>query len=189
MSLTTAGRPSRNCRRSRRRCRSKSRARSSRATNRPTFRSTARSILIAVANMAASTASRDRRMPSWACRRGSISNRNCSPSPMRQSCSTGSCRRMAIRPARSRSEQIPIRISRWKSSGASCARSSKSWRRAAIRSASSPNRRWSPATSTFWAAWPSADWPRWRCRSRRSTVNWRAPWSRARQRRRNGSKR
>ena len=83
-SSTTAGNRSRNCRRSRPRCRSRSRARSSPATNRPTFPSTARSIPIAAASMAASTASRGRRTPIWACRRGSISSRSCSPSRMRR---------------------------------------------------------------------------------------------------------
>ena len=51
---------------------------------RPTSPSTARSIPIAAASMAASTASRGRRTPIWACRPGSISNRSCSPSRMRR---------------------------------------------------------------------------------------------------------
>ena len=48
---------------------------SSRATIRPTSPSTARSIPIGAASMAASTASRGRRTPIWACRPGSISRR------------------------------------------------------------------------------------------------------------------
>ena len=46
----------------------------------------------------------------------------------------------------------------------SCAASSKCWSAPAIRSASSPSRRWSCATSTSSRAWPSATWPRSRCR-------------------------
>ena len=81
---TTAGRASTNCRRSRPRSRSTPRARSSPATTRPISASTARSIPIAAASMAASTASRGRPMPFSACRPGSISNPNCSPSPTRR---------------------------------------------------------------------------------------------------------
>ena len=67
--------------------RSTPRARSSPATNRPTSASTARSIPIAAASMAASTASRGRRMPISACRPDSISNPSCSSSRKRPSCS------------------------------------------------------------------------------------------------------
>ena len=109
---TTAGRASRNCRRSRPRVGSTRRARSSPATTRRTSRSTARSIPIAAASTAASTASRGRPTPIWACRRGSISNRSCSSSPTRRSCSSASCRRRATRRARSRSAPTPIRTSR-----------------------------------------------------------------------------
>ncbi len=77
---TMAGRTLRSFRRSRPKCRSKSRARPSPATNRPTFPSTARSILIAAASMAASTASRGRRMPIWAFPPGWTSRPSCLPS-------------------------------------------------------------------------------------------------------------
>ena len=83
---TTAGRASTICRRSRPRSRSTPRAKSSPATTRRTSASTVRSIPIAAASMAASTASRGRPTPISACRRGSISNRSCSPSPMRRRC-------------------------------------------------------------------------------------------------------
>ena len=136
------GNRSRNCRRSRPRCRWRSRAPSSRATSRPTSPSTARSIPIAAASMAASTASRGRPTAIWACRRGWISNRSCSPSRTRRGCSTRSCRRKATSRAPSPSAPTPIPTSRSRSSGASCAKSSKCWTRATIRSASSPSRRW-----------------------------------------------
>ena len=65
---------------------------------RPTFPSTARSIPIAAASMAASTALRGRRTAIWACRRGSISNRSCSPSRMRRGCSTRSLSKEGYQP-------------------------------------------------------------------------------------------
>ena len=112
------------------------------ATSRPTFPSTARSIRIAAASTAASIASRGRRTPIWACRRGWISNRSCSPSRTPPSCWRRSWPRTATSRARSPSAPTPIPTSRSRSSTASCARSSKCWKPAAIRSASSPNRRW-----------------------------------------------
>ena len=73
---------------------------------------------------------------SWACRRGWTSNRSCSPSRTRRSCSTRSCRRKATSRAPSPSAPTPIPTSRSRSNGASCARSSKCSTRATIRSAS-----------------------------------------------------
>ena len=123
------GTRSRNCRRSRPRCRSRSRAPSSPATSRPTFPSTARSTPIAAASMAASTASRGRPTPIWACRRGSTSNRSCSPSRMPRACSKRNSPRKATSRARSPSAPTPIPTSRSRSSTGSCARCWKCWRR------------------------------------------------------------
>ena len=61
--------------------------------------------------------------------------------------------------------------------------------RQGTRSASSPNRRWSRAISTSCRGWRSAIWQKSRFRSPRSTRNWRAPWSRAPRRHRNGWRR
>jgi hypothetical protein len=167
-----------------RKCRSRSRAPSSRATNRRTSPSTARSIPIAAASMAASTASRAPPMPSWACPPGSTSRRSCSPSRTRRSCSSASCPSRATSRVSSPSAPIPIPTSR----------SRRTWRimrqmlevldkPPTIRSASSPSRRSSCATSTFSPAWRDAR-PRLgrACRSRRSIASSRAPWSRARPR-------
>ena len=60
--------------------------------------STARSIPIAAASMAASIASRGRPTPISACRPGSISNPDCSPSRTRRSCWPRNCRRPATSP-------------------------------------------------------------------------------------------
>ena len=81
-----------------------------------------------------------------------------------RSCWSASCRRRNIRRAPSRSAPTPIRTSRSRSSTRSCGASWKCSSASAIRSASSPSRRWCCATSTFWRAWRSAISPRWRCR-------------------------
>ena len=143
MSSTMAGTRSRNCRRSRPRCRSRSRARSSPATNRPTFPSTARSIPIAAASMAASTASRGRRTAYMGLSPGlDFESKLFAKPDAAQAARAGNCRRTATSRARSPSAPTPIPTSRSRSSGGSCARSSKCWKRAIIRSASSPSRRW-----------------------------------------------
>ena len=95
---------------------------------------------------------------------GSISNRSCSPSRTRRSCWSASCPIRSIRRARSRSAPTPIPISRSRSSIRSCGAFSKCSTTSAIRSASSPSRRWCCAISTSSRAWRSAISPRSRCR-------------------------
>jgi hypothetical protein len=154
----------------------------------PDIPSTARSIPIAAASMAASIASPGRPMPIWACPPGSISNKAVRQARRAELLEKELSKRATSR-APSRSAPIPIPTSR--SSGmADHARDPRSADRApTTRSASSPNRRSSCATSTSCRAWPSADWPRSRCRSPRSTASWRARWSRARRRHRGGWRR
>ena len=60
--------------------------------------------------------------------------------------------------APSPSAPTPIRTSRSSAATRSCAASSRCWSAPAIRSASSPSRRWCCATSTSSRAWPSATW-------------------------------
>ena len=107
-----AGRRSRTCRRSRPRLSRRRPRPSSRATIRPTSPSTARSIPIAAASMAASTASRGRRMPIWACRRGSTSKASFSSSPNAAELLERNCRNPSISRAPSRWAPTPIPISR-----------------------------------------------------------------------------
>ena len=79
---TTAGNCSASSKRCPPKCKKCRRGASSPATSRPISASTARSIPIGAASMAASIASRGRRMPFSGCRPDSISRRSCSPRPM-----------------------------------------------------------------------------------------------------------
>ena len=117
--------------------------RSSPATTRPTFPSTARSIPIAAASMAAPIATRGPPTPIWACRRDSISKRklfaktNAAELLRARTSAPGYQRR-----APSRSAPTPIPTSRSSAATASRGRSWRCWPSSAIRSASSPSRRW-----------------------------------------------
>ena len=89
---------------------------------------------------------------------------SCSSSRTRPSLLERELAAPGYQPKSSRSAPIPTPISRSSGATRSCAASSKCSTAPAIRSASSPSRRWCCATSTSCRAWPSASWPRSRCR-------------------------
>ena len=122
--------------------RSTPRARSSPATTRPTSASTARSTRTAAASTAASTVSPGRRTPISACRRASTSNRNCLQSPTRRSCWKRNWRR-GLRTADDRDRHQHRSLSADRARAEDHARHPRgAGTGQAIRSASSPNRRW-----------------------------------------------
>ena len=186
---TTAGKVSVCWKLSRRKFSKTPPSRSSHATIAPTSRLTARSTPTAAASMAASTATRVRAIAISGIPRGSISKPSSTPSPMLRCCWQRNSPSPATSRRRSRLGQIPILISRSNASGASRDRSSKCWRKRTIRSASSPNRRWLRATSTFCSRWQREALRRSRCRSPVSIAALPAPWSRVPRRRPNVSRR
>ena len=164
-SSTTAGSRSRNCRPSRPRCRSRSRARSSPATSSPDI-------------------SFDRSInPYRGCEHGCV---YCFARPTHaymglspgldfeiEAVRQAGCREAAREGARQ--GRLPAAHHRHRHQHRSLPADREAvphhargpggaGARTAIRSASSPSRRWSCATSTSCRAWPSAGSPRWRCR-------------------------
>ena len=158
---TTAGRASAISTPSRRRCSTTRPAPSSPATTAPTSPSTGRSTPIAAASTAASIASRGRRTAISAIRPGSTSRPSSTPRPTPPSCWRRSSPQPALRAEqhRARHQHRPLSADRARAAhharhpgGAGAHRPS--------RSASSPSRRSSCATSTSWSAWRHAGWPR-----------------------------
>ena len=153
----------------RRRCPT-GRARSSPTTIRRTSRSTSRSIPIAAASTAASTATPAPATAISGCRPGSTSRPRSSSSTRRRRCCGRSWRGRAMSASRSRWAPTPTPTSRWSGGCGSRGRCSRCWPRRATRSASSPSRPWSPATSTCWRRWRARAWRGSTSRSPRSTA-------------------